>query len=405
VPETSSGHVPLPALTGARFFAALSVVFFHYGLGALAPWLAIPARAGPAAVSFFYVLSGAVLTWGCTAPDGLPARPPQVFWSQRAARILPAYFLALALSLPPFAAHAWLTHSAAGAIARVSLGLVACALLVQAMWPPLAAGLNTPGWSISCEAFFYALWPRLVGKLRDDRPGLPWSRLLLFWGLGLVAPALALIALRMDLVPAGTVATLTEDASAQEILARTLSYLPPLRLPEFALGIAIGHALRRTPARRRSVAADTAREAILLAALIASARALGAGVPARLTGVPLANRVAIEGGALAPLFALWVWQLARGRGLLQRLLAAAPLQSLGEASYALYVLQEPVVVWLGALMKRAAPALEARWNEQLFWLYSLLIVAASLLVHRFVERPLRARLMAMSVFWRTLTAR
>ena len=91
----------LPALTGARFFAAGSVVAFHYGrgsLGAIAPWLGRSAALGPAAVSFFYVLSGAVLTWGCTGPEGLPSRPARTFWAQRAARILPAYFLALAMT-------------------------------------------------------------------------------------------------------------------------------------------------------------------------------------------------------------------------------------------------------------------------------------------------------------------
>jgi len=95
---------PLPALTGARFFAAISVVFYHYGLhplGRVVPFLEAPAHIGPAAVSFFYVLSGAVITWGCTGADGLPVRPTRTFWLQRGARILPAYWLALALSVLP----------------------------------------------------------------------------------------------------------------------------------------------------------------------------------------------------------------------------------------------------------------------------------------------------------------
>jgi len=52
----------LPALTGARFFAAFAVVVYHYGtdsVRAIAEVLASIAAAGPAAVSFFYVLSGA----------------------------------------------------------------------------------------------------------------------------------------------------------------------------------------------------------------------------------------------------------------------------------------------------------------------------------------------------------
>ena len=395
----------LPALTGVRFFAALWVVVYHYGMesvGAVAPWLLPTVAAGPAAVSFFYVLSGAVITWGCTGPGGQPTRPPRVFWAQRAARILPAYLLALLLSLPPFLAHAWLVHPGSGALLRAAAGVSASLCLVQAFLPPLAAGLNTPGWSISCEAFFYALWPGLVGRLRLDRldrlekgaSGLPWRRVVVLWLVALAAPVLGLAALRAGLVPAGPYSTLTEDASGSELFARALSYLPLLRLPEFAIGITLGHALRATPPRNRSPSADTARELGLLVLLLAATSALGGGLAGRLSGVALADRIAIEGGGLAPLFALLVWQLARGRGLLGQLLSAGPLLALGEACYALYILQEPALVWTTAALKRLAPRLLAAHWGSLFWVYALLLVLGSLAVHRLVELPLRARIMA-----------
>lgn len=384
----------LPALTGARFLAAFAVVVYHYGRGSLrglSPLLATLAAVGPAAVSFFYVLSGAVLTWGCTDDRSLPSRPARTFWIQRAARILPAYLLALVLSIPPFALHAAAVYPAAGAAVRVVSGVVACALLLQAFWPPLTAGLNTPGWSISCEGFFYVLWPRLATALRSGRPGFPWRRGLWLWAAGLVAPALGLWALRQGFPPSGPFPTLLQDESGSELLVRLLSYFPPLRLPEFALGIALGHALRNTPVRDRSVAADSAREVILVSALVASAWALGSGLPSRLTGIALADRVAIEGGALAPLFALLTWQLARGDGLLRRQLSLPSLVSLGEASYALYILQEPVLVWTTGFLKRSAPALMAKWDS-LFWVYAGLLVICSLLLHHFVEAPLREQL-------------
>ena len=65
--------------------------------------------------------------------------------------------------------------------------------LVQAFVPQLAMGLNSPAWSVSCEAFFYSLWPRLVIALRSPRPGLPWSRVLAFWGAGMIAPIAGLL--------------------------------------------------------------------------------------------------------------------------------------------------------------------------------------------------------------------
>jgi peptidoglycan/LPS O-acetylase OafA/YrhL len=138
----------LPALTGARFLAAFSVVVYHYGrvpLRAISPLAATAAAAGPAAVSFFYVLSGAVLTWGCTDARGLPSRTARTFWSQRAARILPTYLLALALAVAPFAVHAWQLHPGMGGTLRIIAGTGASVLLLQALWPPLAL-VNTPGW-------------------------------------------------------------------------------------------------------------------------------------------------------------------------------------------------------------------------------------------------------------------
>jgi peptidoglycan/LPS O-acetylase OafA/YrhL len=393
-PVSKSSVVTLPALTGARFLAASAVVVYHYGRGplrAISPSLAECAGAGPTAVSFFYVLSGAVLTWGCTGDRGLSARPVRVFWTQRALRILPAYLIALALSLVPFALRAWQLHPGAAGAFRIVSGLAGALLLIQALWPPLAEGLNTPGWSISCEAFFYALWPRLVGRLRTAEAGFPWRRGLLLSAATLTIPVLGIAALRAGLLPAGPVATLTDDVSGSEMFARTLSYFPPLRLPEFALGIVVGHALRGTPAGPRSTSLDTVCEIGLACALIVCAQALGSGLPGKRSGVPLADRIAIESGALAPIFALTVWQLARGRGLAQRILSGRALVMLGEASYALYILQEPVLVWTTALLKRSAPEIIANWNV-FFWVYAGLLVLLSLLMHRAVELPVRERL-------------
>jgi len=392
LPVTSRATGPsLPALTGARFFAAISVVVYHFGLEPLrsiAPLLVAPAAIGPAAVSFFYVLSGAVLTWGCTGTDGQTTRSAPTFWAQRASRILPAYILAIVLCALPFVAHVLKLHPGLPGVVRSAVGFSAGLLLLQAFWPPLTSGLNTPGWSISCEAFFYLLWPRLNSVLRSARPGLPWRRILLVWLVALVAPCLGLLALYFRSVPVGPFATLVEDVAGSELLVRALSYFPPLRLPEFVIGIVLGHALRQTPQRMGTHWQDTIREFGLMGGLIACAFVLGTGRVAKLTGIESANHIAIEGSLLAPLFALIIWQLARGEGWLQHLLSRPTLLVLGDASYALYVLQEPVVVWFTAALKRFAPDLIVRWNL-LFWVYASILVVVSVLVHRYLETPLR----------------
>lgn len=116
---------------------------------------------------------------------------------------------------------------------------------------------------------------------------------------------------------------------------------------------------------------------------------LGSGIPGRVTHVALANRVFIESGTTSLLFALIVWQLARGDGLVKRLLSRPSLLLLGEASYAVYVLQDPMLAWTTAILKRLSPTLMTHWNV-VFWAYALLLVVVSIVIHKKWEMPVRA---------------
>src|SRR5687767_7715028 len=89
---------PLPGLTGVRFFAALSVVLYHYAGDALADahWsVRAFVASGPSAVGLFYVLSGAVLVYSGATEDGGLAATRRSFWRARVARIYPTYLVAL----------------------------------------------------------------------------------------------------------------------------------------------------------------------------------------------------------------------------------------------------------------------------------------------------------------------
>jgi peptidoglycan/LPS O-acetylase OafA/YrhL len=329
---------PLQALTGIRFFAAIHVVLYHYGRDALgaAHWsiLAI-LGCGPSAVSLFYVLSGIVLVYSCTDERGLSSNR-WAFWRARFARIYPTYLVALILDGPFFLSAMLKAHDGRDALLwGIPIGLLA--LLLLHAWTPLSMfAWNTPGWSVSAEAFFYWLFPRLSARLRSSSPRQLATRATLFYAFALVPPLLVLLAeltashvLRVQL-PAGP-----GGLDLHTWIVRFAGFSPIARLPEFLIGICVGYWLT-TGRPSLSSSSATSLEIAALAGLTGAWLALGTSANAKTW---------LDSGLLAPLFALLLIALAIGSGVMARLLSLRPFQVLGEASYAIYILQEPVLIW------------------------------------------------------------
>src|SRR2546425_5830231 len=147
----------LSSLTGIRFYAALFVYVYHVdltipGVNALSGG-SLFSNAADVGVSFFFVLSGFILTYNYADVfrDGFSAANYTRFVWDRLTKIYPVHFLTLLLVLPIaiFSPHLPLDWRA------VPFHL----LLLQCFWPsatPAFSGyLNVPSWSISCEWFFY----------------------------------------------------------------------------------------------------------------------------------------------------------------------------------------------------------------------------------------------------------
>ncbi|MFJ9542863.1 acyltransferase family protein [Streptomyces sp. NPDC101225] len=210
---TSSRPAPppaLPSLTGLRWVAALLVFGLHVNNfryfdgtgGRVVTWAF---GAGATGVSFFFVLSGFVLTWSARPGDGAPA-----FWRRRVARILPVHLVTAAIALLMACT---LEHQS---MPSVRQGL-ANVLLVHSWWRPWWQTLDPVSWSLACEAFFYALFP------------------LLALGLRRVGARGAAVATGLSLLAVLAVAWV----NAQHWLSQPIDSLPLARLPEFVLGIAV----------------------------------------------------------------------------------------------------------------------------------------------------------------------
>ncbi|MEU3756636.1 acyltransferase [Streptomyces olivoreticuli] len=220
-PGVPDGGSRLPSLTGLRFVAA--VLVFCYHLSREAPfaspdankWLAdVFSKAGSIGVSFFFVLSGFILTW--TAKPGEPLRR---FWTRRIAKIYPnhvaTWVLALVLIL-------WAGRPLHPGTAVANLFLVHS-------WSPrmdVAWSMNDVSWTLACELLFYLCFPllhRWVGRI----------------GAHLLWPAAGAVAAVAVCVPAiaGT-QTATPDFGGISAWQVWFAYmLPPVRALDFVLGI------------------------------------------------------------------------------------------------------------------------------------------------------------------------
>ncbi len=160
----------LPALTGLRAFAALNIVFFHFGnpkwFGPFAPVV----NNGFTSVSFFLLLSGFVLAYNYSDRAQKGQLSTRSFWVARVSRLYPIYLFALVISLGMLMQE-WHARSHT----QFAWGVVLTPMLLQGWSPSLSTFWNTPAWTMCTEAFFYLIFPLVILWKRPKRPGRWWE--------------------------------------------------------------------------------------------------------------------------------------------------------------------------------------------------------------------------------------
>jgi peptidoglycan/LPS O-acetylase OafA/YrhL len=310
-------------LTSVRALAALEVVFLHtlFDLGGRSvlalPWIVreLLTRGG-LAVSFFFVLSGFILAYTYCDDDGALRGTSKKFWRARAARIYPLYFLGFVMD-----AHRAISFflgsaaSLAGAVVKIGIASLAYLTLLQSWHPRVTNAWNTPGWSLSVEAFFYAIFPALLTLTRRWRPARFFSTAIALWAVP--------IAIYTVLYHSRTV-----DLSTPAVQTFWRSF-PPLRLSEFILGVGAGRLFLSGRLERHL-------KLLRVAGIVAGALVLALPIfSLLLPDAVVANTLD------APLFAVIILAAARGAIPTPRWLNAPLLVLLGRASYAVYILHMP----------------------------------------------------------------
>jgi peptidoglycan/LPS O-acetylase OafA/YrhL len=230
----------LVSTTGLRGILAYTVFFFHSAMVFVLDKdisdaiIRIDVGPGEAALSFFFILSGFILVWVAK-----PGEPKRRFWRRRVVKIFPNHLLT------------W----TAGLILMISFGVFSSwgevlpqAFLIQS-WIPAAGvleGTNGPSWSLSCEMFFYLLFPFLLTRFRRIPAQNLWR-----WVYAVCGAMFAVTLLVGLFVPEEPKAYDWGVPAAQFYL---LIFFPLTRLLDFVLGMLLAFIVMRglwRPVRQR----------------------------------------------------------------------------------------------------------------------------------------------------------
>lgn len=347
----------LPALTGVRTLLAVNIMFFHFTpphMMYLYPLI----NHSYVFVGFFIMLSGFILSYNYADRPG--PLDKHTFWLARFARLYPIYLLSLVLFVTMLGGE-WHARSHSQFVE----GVILTPLLLQGWSPTLATFWNTVAWTLSAEAILYLAFPWLIQLPWPKSPTRLIALLLGIWVVGLIPHSIYLW-LNPDHLPGPA------DRYSYGIWLRTLKYTPLAYVCTFLFGITLG----RLQASLTLVARHRAWIAAASIATIAVFFATDA--------VDRVPYILMHGGLLLPLFATLVVGLS-GQNIFASIFAWKPIELLGQASYALFLLH---FNFINLLRQYHVPDHLHLAAYDPWFSYAATIVLAFAAMH-FVEKPAR----------------
>jgi len=332
-------------LTFTRFLAAAAIVIFHYGRDVF-PFnkTVISSIFGntPVAVSYFFMLSGFVLVLSLRNVEKVSFSP---FLKRRLLRIYPAYLVSSILML----FYILLSNNTLN-LSHFFLNLS----LLQSWFPGNALVFNPPAWSISVEFFLYLSLPFLMNHFYKR---VPMKYLVLSAVIFIV-----LINWLTNFILGSSFYTGFPSASHDWI-----QYFPPLHLGSFVLGnLAAFYFLKK------GVLGNYDR--YVLAIVLCFVLFASFEIPFNL-----------HNGAMSILFIPFIVFCSQNTGRITQLFSLKPLILLGEISYGLYILQEPIFYWV----KGGLSQLNINSKEiQFYASFGVLLISATL-TYKLIETPIR----------------
>lgn len=320
-----AGHLAhLKPLTGIRALAALWVVLVHIdslhtstassnASNFIREYSVLP-------VVFFFILSGFILSVVYVprveeCGFAVPAQKKYA-WS-RAARIVPLYLFSLIPGLS--VGLLWLSNQSVSWPLMNDLKPDSAWLGVNGWGFNVFLRSNVPAWTLTAELLFYLMFPWLLSRiLKWDRTNTLSVLMASLFGYLMIQLGLGM----MQMVGSESIARIGNGIG---------HFGSPIFIPTFVAGVLLGLAYARGWIPKMLLNNATWIYIALLVSVVFLTQTMHSIVPPSLVT-----------GLLAPIFCLVVIAGASDQGLVNKILSHRIMQSLGAASYAIYITHWPV---------------------------------------------------------------
>lgn len=339
-------------LTFTRFLAAIAIVIYHYGKGSFFltsehfHFIFENANLG---VSYFFVLSGFVMI---IAYGRLKKLRYKNYYINRFSRIYPIYFIAI-LAIITIKHFSFETDE-----------FVYNILLIQAWIPNMALTLNYPGWSLSVELLFYICFPLIfkLFKLYSTKK-IVWL-VLLIWLLTQVTFNL----IYFDILPNVIYSNLD------------LMYFPPLHINQFLVGCTTGLLYLKT----KKLKIPSVYNLLIILSLVSII----------IVTFKFSHILNLHNGALAILFAPLIYFLSIDKSFLTTILSNSIFIFLGEISYSVYILQDPIfhIFSDNFIQQYLSKFISLNDVNIVFMFKTTCLVIAAAISYKYIEEPLRLKI-------------
>ncbi|AMN51451.1 hypothetical protein ACP90_02230 [Labrenzia sp. CP4] len=343
-----AAKVRLEQLTGLRFFAALLVFGVHFRWDTSGDFVKTIAEQGYVGVSFFFILSGFVLTQSYKTRILAGTMSFRDYFLLRIARLTPLHFLT---GLP----FLYFSIMQVEAIYSEEFSVIKTVLNLTYLqsWIPVSSiyfSLNAPSWSLSDEMFFYVCFFGLVAFS-------PRKLVAVTLGLGVVVFVSALLVQVFlgDVIFFG-----------KYPFSHWLFYVfPGFRILEFLVGMVL-HEVWRRGVRLPGAVQPLSYLLLFLAMWLAP-------------DVPDPFRYSLF---YLPVITLFFYAHLTEGAALTRVFSTRPLVLLGNASFAFYLVHQPSLHLMNIFLRPSIPA------DIVFFPVSLCITAVfSIFLYRIYEMP------------------